>query len=301
MYSSSGIISATKFYGSAAGLTDVPSGGVPGILTTGQSHFENVNVSAAMTADAFHGDGSNLTGVTVDESDFFNTGITNTIDFNAASYERTELSVSTNDTKRYIINSMNVCNVGVGTTANITVSVTPGVSTYNTASEKTYLAYQLPVPANGTIELIKQPMIFNPGDVFKVWSTNSNYVGESNLLDVYWNYQTLANQYYVGKYASTVGLGTTGAVGIYTSSSYPTVLESIHVANRTNTGDYPVSIKVTNGNQNTYLVKNLIVPRYSTVELLDKPKRLDTNAILKVETGQTGTIDVMISGRKYTS
>ena len=76
------------------------------------------------------------------------------------------------------------------------------------------------------------------------------------------------------------------------------MLQRIGFVNRTDTGDYPVSIRVTSGLSTTYLVKDLIVPRYSTVDILDRYKRIETDAKLEVEVGSTGTIDVIVSGRK---
>ena len=49
----------------------------------------------------------------------------------------------------------------------------------------------------------------------------------------------------------------------------------------------------------TYLVKNLVIPKYSSVEILERPKRMETGSTLGVKVQQTGTIDVVVSGKKY--
>ena len=78
------------------------------------------------------------------------------------------------------------------------------------------------------------------------------------------------------------------------------MIEKIGLVNRTDIGDFPISVKITNGATTTYLAKNLIIPRYSTVDILDRHKRIETNAKIEVEVGSTNTIDVIISGKKIT-
>jgi len=49
----------------------------------------------------------------------------------------------------------------------------------------------------------------------------------------------------------------------------------------------------------TYLVKNLVIPKYSAVEILERPKRMEIGSSLGVKVQQTGTIDVIVSGKTY--
>jgi hypothetical protein len=90
-------------------------------------------------------------------------------------------------------------------------------------------------------------------------------------------------------------------ITIQESTSYPSVVQSIHLANRSNVGDYPISVSITNGTTTTYLAKNLIIPRYSAVEILERPKRIQTGGKIKVQVQQTSTVDVSISGKQITS
>ena len=129
-----------------------------------------------------------------------------------------------------------------------------------------------------------------------MWSTNGNYVGVNDALDVYVNYTTETSSDYVSVFASTTTINTSEAT-LYTSSG-ATMLEKIGLANRTNTGDHTVSIKITQGTTTSYLAKNLIIPRYATVDLLDRPKRIENAAKLEVEVGSTSTIDVIVAGKK---
>ena len=130
--------------------------------------------------------------------------------------------------------------------------------------------------------------------------TDGNYTGVNNAAEVYMNYTEFTSTEYISEYASTVSIATTDSTAVYTSSTYPSTIEAIHFTNRTDIGDYPVSVSITNGVTTTYLAKNLIIPRYATVDILDRPKRVETNGVIKVEVGQTSTVDVIIAGKKIT-
>ena len=198
-----------------------------------------------------------------------------------------------------MIESINVANVdtsvGVGTTINIIASIE------DSSGEKTYIAYNVPIVNGGLVDLLKNPIVAGPSDVIKMWTTNNSYIGVSNAAEVYMNYTEFTSTEYISEYASTVSIASTDRTSIYTSSTYPTTIESIHLTNRTDSGDYPVSITITNGVTTTYLAKDLILPRYSVVDILDRPKRIETNATIDIEVGSTSTIDVIIAGKQITS
>jgi hypothetical protein len=229
----------------------------------------------------------------------FNTGITSSIQITPLSYETTVHTFPSTSGEQYIIESINIANidtsVGVGTTINIITSIE------DSSGEQTYIAYNVPIVNGGLIELLKNPIVAGPSDVIKMWTTNNSYIGVNNAAEVYMNYTQSTSSEYVSVYASTVSIATTDITTVYTSTTYPTVFESIHLANRSDIGDYPVSVLITNGVTTTYLAKDLIIPRYSTVDILDRPKRIDTNGTIKIKVEQTSTIDVIISGKQITS
>jgi len=229
----------------------------------------------------------------------FNTGITSSIQITPLSYETTVHTFPSTSGEQYIIESINVANidtsVGVGTTINIITSIE------DSSGEQTYIAYNVPIVNGGLIELLKNPIVAGPSDVIKMWTTSNGYIGVNNAAEVYMNYTQSTSSEYVSVYASTVSIATTDITTVYTSTTYPTVFESIHLANRSDIGDYPVSVLITNGVTTTYLAKDLIIPRYSTVDILDRPKRIDTNGTIKIKVEQTSTIDVIISGKQITS
>jgi len=277
-------------------LTGAPGTGIVTAYTGAGLH-----VSGIVTATSFEGDGSALTGIAAGGgSGEFNTGITSSIQIKPISYETTVHTFPSTAGRQYVIESISVANidtsVGVGTTVNIIASIEDA-----TAAEQTYIAYNVPIVTGGLIELLKNPIVAGPSDVIKMWTTNSGYIGTSNAVDVYMNYTNYESTAYKKVYAANTTLNTADETDIYTSTTYPTVFESIHFANRTDSGDYPVTIKITNGATTSYLAKDLIIPRYSTVDILDRQKRIETNSVITVSVGQTGTVDVILAGKQITS
>jgi hypothetical protein len=228
----------------------------------------------------------------------FYTGISSSLQLRPLSYETSIYTFPSTAGKQYVIESINVANVdtsvGVGTTVNIIASI------QDSSGEQTYIAYNVPVVNGGLIELLKNPIVAGPSDVIKMWVTNNTYTGVNNAAEVYMNYSEFTSTAYTREYASTVSIASTDITTIYTSSTYPSVIESIHLANRTDIGDYPVSVVITSGLTTTYLARDLLIPRYSTVDILDRPKRIETNATIGIKVGQTSTIDVIIAGKQIT-
>ena len=260
-----------------------------------------INATGVITATSFSGDGSNLTSLPASASsgEFF-TGITSSVQITPSSFETPVFTFPSTSGKQYVIESINVANidtsVGVGTTVNIIASIQDA-----TAAEQTYIAYNVPIVNGGLLELLKNPIVAGPSDVIRMWVTSDNYAGVSNAVEVYINYDEYTSTNYVNAFASTVSIATTDVTDIFTSTSNPTVIESIHLANRTDTGDYPVSVRITQGTSTSHLVKDLIIPRYAAVDILDRPKRIETDSVISVKVESTSTIDVIVSGKKITS
>ena len=273
---------------------------ISGISTLGSVQISSGIVTATSGIVTYYGDGQYLSGVVSPESNGeFYTGVSSSIQLTPLSYETSIYTFPSTAGKQYVIESINVANVdtsvGVGTTVNIIASIE------DSSGEQTYIAYNVPVVNGGLIELLKNPIVAGPSDVMKMWVTNDAYTGVNNAADVYMNYSEYTSTEYVREYASTVSIATTDVTTVYTSSTYPSVIESIHLANRTDIGDYPVSVTITNGVTTTFLAKDLLIPRYATVDILDRPKRIELNGTLGIKVGQTSTIDVIIAGKQITS
>ena len=274
---------------------------VTGISTLNGVKISSGIVTASSGIVTYYGDGQYLSGVVSPASNGeFYIGVSSSVQIAPLSYETTVHTFPSTSGSQFVIESINVANVdtsvGVGTTVNIIASIEDA-----TAGEQTYIAYNVPIVTGGLIELLKNPIVAGPSDVIKMWTTNSGYIGTSNAVEVYMNYTEFTSTDYISKFASTASVLTTDTTTLYTSTSYPTMIEKIGFANRTDAGDYPISVKITNGVTTTYLAKNLIIPRYSTVDILDRPKRIETGATIDVEVGSTSTIDIIIAGKKITS
>ena len=293
-----GIVTATEYYGIFVGTAL----SISGISTLGSVQISSGIVTATSGVVTYYGDGSKLTGIAAGGgggSGEFNTGISSSLQLTPLSYETSIYTFPSTAGKQYVIESINVANVdtsvGVGTTVNIIASIE------DSSGEQTYIAYNVPIVNGGLIELLENPIVAGPSDVIKMWVTNDAYAGVNNAAEVYMNYSEYTSTEYIREYASTVSIATTDATAVYTSSTYPSVIESIHLANRTDIGDYPVSVTITNGVTTTFLAKDLLIPRYATVDILDRPKRIELNGTLGIKVGQTSTIDVIIAGKQITS
>jgi hypothetical protein len=282
-------ISGTNIVGTSLSIT--------GISTLGSVQISSGIVTATTGVVTYYGDGSKLSGISVSAVvDGFNTGITSSVRVLPLSYETNVFTFPSTAGKQYVIESINVANVdtsvGVGTTVNIIASI------QDSTAEQTYIAYNVPIVNGGLIELLKNPMVAGPSDVIKMWATNSGYVGVNSSVEVYINYSEYTSTRYIKAYGSTVSIATTDLTTVYTSTTYPTTIQSIHLTNRTDIGDYPVSVTITNGASTTYLARDLIIPRYATVDILDRPKRVELNGKIDIKVGQTSTIDVIIAGKQ---
>jgi len=274
-----GIATGGGYVGSGATVIDFRGSGISTVTVS--SGIATVNIVGSSAAG---GGGSGE----------FNTGITSVSQLRPLSYETTVFSFPSTAGKRYIIESINVSNV-YGREINIIAALN-----FNSNGNKVHLAYNVPLLEGSSVELLRQPHIANPSDYITMWTNDSVYYGASNAAEVYMTYTVSDDTNYFGVGFSTTGIGTTAAIGIFTSTTYPSVIQSIHLSNRTDNGDFPISVEVTNGVSTSYLVKNFIIPRYATVEVCDRPKRIEVNGVVKVSLASTNSIDVSISGKKIT-
>ena len=254
----------------------------------------NANITGVITATAYYGDGSNLTGVSAAGYQF-NVGITSIISTQLTAIGSNVLTLPSTSGKRYVIHSINASNVAVGNTE-VNVIGAFDIS----GGERSYFAYNVPIPTGTSVELLKQPQVLNPSDIIVMRGTDYNRDGSDDAVQVYISYEVKDDTNYFGVGVGTVGIALTDPTTIYTSTTYPSVIQSIRLANRTDTGGYPVSVTITSGVTTTYLIDDLIVPKYGSVEILDTPKAMSINDTIQVIVDQTETIDVQVSGIKVT-
>ena len=231
----------------------------------------------------------------------FNTGITTTVIFAATGIGTTALTLPATADTQYLVYSIFATNVATGNTEVNMIGAFDFTSGYG-GGQRSYFAYNIPIPTGTSIELLEQPQILNANDRITIRSTDYSRAGTDDIVKVFITYEEKTSSTdYFGVGVSTVGLGTTTPVGVYTSSTYPSVVQSIRLVNRTDTGSYPVTVDVTTGASTTKLVDNLIIPKYGSVELLSQPKRLLADDIIKITVDQAETIEAQISGKQITS
>ena len=262
---------------------------------TGISMYGSTGI---VSATRFFGDGSALTGVAAASADsyLFNTGVTSSFSAALIGIGATIFTFPATAGKEYIVLSINCSNVAAGNTE---VNVI-GAFDFN-GGERSYFAYNIPIPTGTSVEIMKQPQVMNPSDRIVMRSTDFNRAGADNIIETYVTYQEKTSTSYFGVGLGTVGLATTDITAVYTSTTFPSVVQSIRLTNITDTGAYPVSIQITNGLTTTRLVDNLIVPKYGNVEILDNPKRIEANSKIEVQLDQGATMGVQVSGSQITS
>ena len=254
-----------------------------------------LEVSGIVTASSYRGDGSQLTGVEA-ASFLFNTGITSSVSTVATGVGSTILTLPSTAGQKYIIHSILASNIAVGNTEVNFV----GAFDFN-GGERSYFAHQIPIPTGTSVEMLKQPQVLNPNDKIIVRSTDFNRVGADNIIDVYVSYEEKTSADLIGIGIGTVGLALTSTTGIYTSSNYPSVVQSIRLVNKVDTGAKIASVSILSGVTTSFLVENLIVPKYGSIEILDNPKSIQTNDVVQVQLEEGASINVQLSAKKITS
>ena len=292
---------------------DLASSGIVNVTSIGAT---NINVTGVVTATSFSGSGASLTGivtslvagtnitlssstgqVTIDAtgggggSGQFNTGISSQVGYDVTSSLATAKTLPATAGKTYVVQSIHVTNVSTaGTDARVT-----GKFTFNGA-ETVEFAHKIPVPYRGSVELLKQPQVLNPSDAIQFQGFFDNETAGNNLLSAFVVYEEQDSTDYKGVGA---GLSVTTPVGVFTSTTYPSVIQSIRLVNISDTGDFAATVSWTTGVGTTqaYIAKDFIVPKNSSVELLDAPKRIDAGNIIRAQVGVSTSIHIQVSAK----
>jgi hypothetical protein len=199
-------------------------------------------------------------------------------------------SVPTTD--RIILRSIHVTNT---TDATALLSSNVLYASGNTAG----LTNKMPVPTGASLELIDKNQIFGPGDTINLQGFNSSGTATANLMTYALTYETfnLASDY--------TGTGTTLALSntniqIYDPGASFSIIEGIKVVNLM---DNVVPVKLwwadANGLVKAFFIHNFPVPPNSSVEILQKTKRINSNDKLYASytSANASAISVFISAR----
>jgi len=199
---------------------------VSGVSTLGTLKISSGIASATTGIITYYGDATRA----VDGTNF-NVGVTSAFSTTLTGLGANILSLPSTTERRYLIYSINVANVAAGNTE---INVI-GAFDFS-GGERSYFAYNIPVPTGTSVELLKQPQVLNPSDSIVMRSTDYNRVGIDSIAQVYVTYQERIDTNYFGVGLGTVGIGTTDLSTLYTSTTFPSVVQSIRLANRTDSG-----------------------------------------------------------------
>jgi len=189
-------------------------------------------------------------------------------------------------------------NTGIQTNTFVGVGYTPGALSIpmtrpatTTASSQILSFTEVVVPQDGALQVT----------VVYQSSTDTSYQnGTGTVVGIV----TLASQ------ATSPVLGITSTVPLCyysTGNVYPSIIQSIRVSNISDGtiypgGDYPVSVGI--GNSDTifsWLAYNMVIPRNSSIELCEAPKRIGIGQSIFASSNTPYAIEIQIAGKQKTT
>jgi len=226
----------------------------------------------------------------------FNIGITTAAYFSVTETLDSAVGFASTSGYRYLIHSIHLVNTSsgaVGITARMDYS----------GGTNTFMGNQIPIEAGGALELLKQPIVANPSDILRLQGFNDNGDPVSGAIDAFISYQPIyGDSDYVGVGYTITSTQTGYAHTLYTSTTYPTVIQSLRVCNISTTSDYNVSLDWANSldTRRVYIVYNLTVPQNSSIEILDMPKNIYAGDKIRINVGVSSVIFAQFSGKLIT-
>lgn len=195
--------------------------------------------------------------------------------------------------REYIIESIHVSNKF---TNDLYLS---GRHDYN-GGTNTPIAQRVVIPYQSATDLIIEPIIAGPSDTIRLQAlagVGSTATGVTNGLDAFIVFSTKSDTSYVGVGTTVTSTGATDQT-VFTSTSYPSVIQSIRLINYNLNVDVDANISIYRGASRLgYLVYKLTIPKNSIVEILEKPKYLATSDSIRALSSNANGLSVCISGR----
>ena len=189
-------------------------------------------------------------------------------------------------------------NTGIQTNTFVGVGYTPG-----------QLTVPMTRPATSTLasQILSFTEVVTPQDgalqatiVYQTTADTSFQGGTGTVVGIV----TLASQ----ATSPTLGITSTVPLCYYgTGNTYPSVIQSIRVTNISDGsiypgGDYPVSVGI--GNSDTifsWLAYNMVIPKNSSIELCEAPKRLGIGQSIFAIANAPYTIEIQVAAKQKTS
>ena len=225
-------------------------------------------------------------------SDLYSLDIDGSINYNVTdSFESGITFPGQADNDRFALRSFTVTNI-----SDSTAYIDANVLYYTTGNSAT-LANKIPVPVGGYLEFINKTQILQPNDKVNLQAFDASLTPANNILSAIFTFETLQDD------IAFIGTGVTmteanANVLVYESVQSYTILESIKLVN---TVDHVVRAKVfwadANSELKSYFVYNLPLPPNSSVEILQKPKRINFTDKIFASYSPNSAVSVFVSGR----
>jgi hypothetical protein len=144
-------------------------------------------------------------------------------------------------------------------------------STSNTA----LLANKIGVPVGASLEFIKRPQIFLPGDKINLQGFNASETAANNLLSASFTYETINDDTTYSTVGRTLYASNNDITLIAPDASYA-IIESIKFVNH-HTDDVNITTLWADANSvaRAYFAFNMPVPASSSMEVLQAPKKIN--------------------------
>ena len=141
-------------------------------------------------------------------------------------------------------------------------------------------------------------MVAGPSDVLRFQALNgttTSSIGINNGLDTFITFSTKTDTNFFG----TGAIILSGTQTVFTSTTYPSVIQSIRLCNYNLNIDLNASISIFNssGVRVGFLVRNLTIPKNSIVEILERPTRLGILETIRAFSSYTNSLTVCVSGK----
>ena len=281
-----GIVTANYYYGDGANLTNLPAGGGDK-YNTGITTSVYVSITGGIgTAQA------GLTTVAANNDIFIGPGIGYSFPSTAG--------------KSYVIESIHVTNI-----YNTNLYLTSRHD-FN-GGENVPTAQRVVIPYQGALEVLEEPIIAKPSDILRLQAfvgVGTTATGVNNGLDSFITYTEKDDANFIGIGKTVV---TPAGTELFTSTTNPSVIQSIRLCNYNLDIDVDASVSIyrggsvggilTTGVRQGYLSYNLTVPKNSVIEILERPKYLppnDTVVVGVAGTTLTNSLSSTLSGKYIT-
>ena len=212
-------------------------------------------------------------------SDLFSTSIDGTVGYTVNNTMSPAVTFpSTPTTSRFILRSMQITNI-----SNQTAFVSGNV--LYASSNTALLANKIGVPVGASLEFIKRPQIFTPGDKINLQGFNAADVAANDLLSASFTYETIYDDITYSVAAQTLYASNNNITLLSPDQSYA-IVESLKFINH-HTDDVTITALWTDSNSATkaYFAFNMPVPASSSMEVLQAPKKINNTDKLIVRYG----------------